>query len=234
MTGPLVLWDVDGTLLRAGGLSGSAFDSAVEAVVGRPVAGHGVRFSGKTDPQIAREILGVLDLADQADGHLPGILAELERTLGAGRDEMRRGGRVLPGVPALLDALRAGGAVQTVLTGNTAANAAVKIDAFGLRPWLDLEVGAFGSDHHDRNRLVPVALRRVEERYGPVDRLRTWVVGDTPFDAQCARAGGVRCLLVATGRGPRGDLEAAGAERVVDDLSDTDAVLEILGVHGRI
>jgi len=229
----LVLWDVDGTLLRAGGLAGSAFDSAVEAVVGRPAGGHGVLFSGKTDPQIAREILAVLDIGDQADGHLPGILAELERTLSAGREEMRAKGRVLPGVTELLDALRDSGAVQTVLTGNTAANASVKIDAFGLRPWLDLEVGAFGSDHADRNALVPVAVRRVEARYGPVDRSRTWVIGDTPFDAMCARAGGVRCLLVATGRGPRGDLEAAGADQVVDDLTDTDAVLGILGLVGR-
>ena len=153
---PLVLWDVDGTLLRAGGLSGSAFDSAVEAVVGRPATGHGVAFSGKTDPQIAREILAVLDLADQADGHLPGIVAELERRLAAGGADMRANGQVLPGVPELLDALQGAGAVQTVLTGNTAANAAVKIDAFGLRPWLDLEVGAFGSDSSDRDLLVPV------------------------------------------------------------------------------
>lgn len=224
----LILWDIDGTLVRAGPLAGAAFAAAVEAVVGRAPGEHGVRMGGKTDPQIAREILAVLDLHDEADAHLPGILAELERLLAAGRDQMRATGRVLPGVTDLLAALAGAGAVQTLLTGNTAANAAVKIDAFGLRPWMDLEVGAYGSDHPDRNTLVPVALARAEARYGPVDRRHAWVIGDTPFDAACARAGGVRCLLVATGTVARPALEGAGADIVVDDLSDTMAVLALL------
>jgi phosphoglycolate phosphatase len=224
----LILWDIDGTLLRGGSVAGTAFAAAVAKVVGRPAADHGVRFGGKTDPQIVREILAVLDLHDQVEEHSASIIAELERGLRDGRDQMLAEGFVLPGVPELLEALRAAGAVQTVLTGNTAANAAVKIDAFSLRPWLDLEVGAFGSDHHDRNQLVPLAVERATSRYGPVDRQHTWVIGDTPFDAACARAGGVRCLLVATGHSPRADLDAAGADRVLDDLRATAEVVELL------
>jgi phosphoglycolate phosphatase-like HAD superfamily hydrolase len=188
-------------------------------------ADHGVSLAGKTDPQIAREILTVLALHDDPERDVPLLLAETERLVAAGRDRIRANGRVLPGVRALLEALHRPGTVQTLLTGNTAANAAVKIDAFGLRPWLDLEVGAFGSDHADRNALVPVALRRVEQRYGPVDRRRAWVIGDTPLDAACARAGGVRCLLVASGFAGRAALDAAGADHVVDDLTDTEAIL---------
>jgi len=63
---------------------------------------------------------------------------------------------------------------------------------------------------------------------GPVDRRRAWVIGDTPLDAACARAGGVRCLLVASGFAPRADLEAAPADHVVDDLTDTEAILSLL------
>ncbi|MDQ1503566.1 MAG: hypothetical protein QOD57_1293, partial [Actinomycetota bacterium] len=92
-----------------------------------------------------------------------------------------------------------------------------------------LDVGAYGSDDADRNALVPVALERVERRYGPVDRAGLWVVGDTPLDAACARAGGAHCLLVANGFAPRADLEAAGADLVVEDLTDTEAVLSLLG-----
>jgi phosphoglycolate phosphatase-like HAD superfamily hydrolase len=185
--------------------------------------------AGKTDPQIAREILPVLDLHDATGTHLAGLVAETERLVAAGRDRIRAGGRILPGVAQLLEALTRPGTVQSVLTGNTAANAAVKLDAFDLRPWLDLDVGAYGSDDADRNALVPVALERVERRYGPVDRSGLWVVGDTPLDAACARAGGAHCLLVANGFAPRPDLEAAGADHVVDDLTDTEAILSLLG-----
>jgi phosphoglycolate phosphatase len=224
----LILWDIDGTLVRAGGVAGRAFAAAVETVTGVDATDHGVAFGGKTDPQIAREILAVLDLHDHADAYLPGILVELEETLAAGRDEMRATGRVLPGVRSALEALGRAGTVQTVLTGNTAVNAACKIDAFELRRWLDLEVGAFGSDNHDRNVLVPVALGRAEQRYGAVERSRVWVIGDTPFDAECARAGGVRSLLVASGHAPRAALDQAGADHVVDDLADTDEILALL------
>jgi phosphoglycolate phosphatase-like HAD superfamily hydrolase len=119
--------------------------------------------------------------------------------------------------------------VQSVLTGNTAANAAVKLAAFDLAGYLDVDVGAFGSDDADRRMLVPVAMERAR-------RLRSfsgsprdvWIVGDTPRDHECAVAGGARSLLVATGRTERADLEACGADAVLDDLSDVGAVLAIL------
>jgi phosphoglycolate phosphatase-like HAD superfamily hydrolase len=227
----VILWDVDGTLVRTGGIGAEAFGTAIETLFGVPAGDHGVSLAGKTDPQIAREILTVLELHDDAEAHLPGLLAETERLVAAGRDRIRERGMILPGVPALLKGLERPGTVQTVLTGNTAANAAVKVGAFGLERWVDLEVGAYGSDHPDRNALVEVALTRVERNYGPVDRSRVWVIGDTPLDAACARAGGVHCLLVASGFAPRAALDAAGADHVVDDLTDTEAVLFLLTTH---
>jgi phosphoglycolate phosphatase len=224
----VILWDVDGTLVRTGGVGVEAFNTAIETLFGVPAGNHCVSLAGKTDPQIAREILTVLDLHDDPDAHLPGLLAEAERLVAASRDRIRERGGILPGVPAVLGGLARAGTVQTVLTGNTAANAAVKLDAFDLRRWLDLEVGAYGSDDPDRNALVSVALARIERRYGPVDRERVWVIGDTPLDAACAQAGGVHCLLVATGFAPRSALDAAGADHVADDLTDTEAVLSLL------
>jgi phosphoglycolate phosphatase-like HAD superfamily hydrolase len=225
----VILWDVDGTLVKTGGVGAEAFSTAIETLFGVPAGNHGVSLAGKTDLQIAREILTVLDLHDDVDARLPGLLAETERLVAAGRDRIRERGRILPGVPALLEALQRSGAVQTVLTGNTMANAAVKLDAFDLPRLLDLEVGAYGSDHADRNALVEVALARVERKGGPVDRAEVWVIGDTPLDAACAQAGGVHCLLVASGFAPRSALDAAGADHVVDDLTDTEAILALLG-----
>jgi len=223
-----ILWDIDGTLVHTAGVGAEAFVTAIESLYGVPAGAHGVSLAGKTDPAIAREILTVLELHDRADVHLPRLLAETERLVAAGRDRIRESGRVMPGVRSLLGALQQRpGTVQTVLTGNTAANAAVKLDAFGLVPFLDLDVGAFGSDDADRNVLVPLALTRLERRYGPVDRQRVWVVGDTPLDAACARAGGVRCLLVATGFAPRPALENAGADAVVEDLADTAGIIAL-------
>jgi phosphoglycolate phosphatase len=227
----LVLWDIDGTLLRGGGVARDVFDEAVTAVLGRHPGDHRVHMGGKTDPQIALEILAyaALEVAEAAE-HLPAVLAALERGLEAAVDEMRRHGFVLPGVPELLGALDADPSVRsTVLTGNTEANAAVKLAAFELTRWVDLEIGAFGSDDPDRTALVPVALERARRLRGLVlDRADVWVVGDTPRDLACARAAGVRCALVATGHSSIEELRATDADAVLEDLSDVDGVVKLL------
>ena len=108
------------------------------------------------------------------------ILGHLEAEMAAALAQSDRPDRVLPGAAALLSRLHADPRVfQTVLTGNIAANARMKLATFGLDRWLDLSVGAFGSDRADRNELVPVARDRVARLRG----LRfadhaVWVVGD--------------------------------------------------------
>jgi phosphoglycolate phosphatase-like HAD superfamily hydrolase len=228
----LVLWDIDGTLMRAGAVAREAFARAVASVLAR--AEHEVELvpmSGKTDPQIAREILLLHALEEsEADGHVPAVIAHLEAELGAAEDMLRENGRVLPGVHDLLEHLADDpDVIQTVLTGNTAANAQAKLDAFGLAAFFDLEIAAFGSDDADRRNLVPVALERARRIRGisiaPDD---VWVIGDTAHDLACARAAGVRCLLVATGRPPLEELLPLDADAVLPDLGDVDAVLGLL------
>jgi phosphoglycolate phosphatase-like HAD superfamily hydrolase len=227
----LVLWDIDGTLVRAGQVAADIFARAVEHSVGRHPGEHGVTMGGKTDPQIALEILAGMGLdAGQGDSHLPLVLGRLEAELACAVDLMREKGRVLPGVPAVLASLHAHRDVaQSVLTGNTAANAATKMAAFGLDRWLDLEIGAYGSDSSDRRTLVPVAVGRAADLRGwSVAAADVWVVGDTPHDLACARSGGARCALVGTGFTPIEELRGLGAEAVLDDLSDVEAVVDLL------
>jgi phosphoglycolate phosphatase-like HAD superfamily hydrolase len=130
----------------------------------------------------------------------------------------------MPGVAELLTRLHdTPDVVSSVLTGNIEPNGRLKVAAFGLDRWLDLDVGAYGSDDHDRNNLVPIALAKLSRRGVDVPAADTWVVGDTPRDLECARAGGARCLLVGTGRFPTGELLALGPDAAVDDLRDVDA-----------
>ena len=227
----LILWDIDGTLIRAGGTTLDAFNRAVERALGRHPGDHGVGFSGGTDPQIAMSILAALDVAEaEAEALVPAILGHLEAELAAIEDVIRERGHALPGVPALLERLAGAPAVhQSVLTGNIAPNAAVKLRAFDLDRWLDLEIGAFGSDHRDRNELVPIAVERLRRiRSVEVEPRDVWVVGDTVRDLACARAGGARAVLVGTGRIPLDELRAAEPDYLFEDLSDVDAMVSLL------
>lgn len=225
----LVLWDIDGTLLRAGPVAAEIFAGAVTAVTGVDATGHGVSMSGKTDPQIAAEILATLGIdGAEARARTPAILDQLVAGLSAQRDRVRHEGWVMPGVPELLAELDARpGVCQSVLTGNVAANARAKTAELGLDRWFDWRVGAFGSDHADRRELVRLARTRAGATLG-TEPDPVWVVGDTPNDLACAHAGGARCALVATGRFDRHELEGLGADAVVDDLADTAAMADLL------
>ena len=230
----LLLWDIDGTLVRVGDLGRDPFQSAIAEALSRALDAdfhRQVRMSGKTDPQIARELLLLAELGDdEADAHLPEVLRLLEQHLLAAEHRMAEGGRVMPGAAAVLERCASlPGVVQSVLTGNLAGNALVKLRAFGLDRFVDLDIGAYGSDHHERDELVPIALSKASAAHrGPFTAEDTWVIGDTPRDLACARAGGARCALVATGGFGRDELEGLGADVVLDDLTDVAAVVEVL------
>jgi phosphoglycolate phosphatase len=136
---------------------------------------------------------------------------------------------VYPGIPELLAALerRRDEAVLGLLTGNIAEGAALKLQSAGIRS--DFRVGAFGSDCERRDGLPPVAVERARAEVGVTFCRRDIVIiGDTPSDVTCGHALGVRAIAVATGNHAAGDLEAAGAEAVFADLSDTERVLDAI------
>ena len=226
-----MLWDIDGTLMRAPGLGVRAFTAALELVTGAGIQrDRKYDFGGKTDPMIALELLHAMDLQDRADDLIPPMLAEVERIYATSGNELRESSIVMPGVVALIDALASAEARQSVVTGNIEFVARRKLAAVDLDARLDLDGGAYGSDHHVRAELVRLAMGRLGKA-GDVDPASTWVIGDTPRDAACARDAGVRCILVATGTYSLDALADLGADAVFADLSDTDQVLSL--VAGR-
>lgn len=226
----LILFDIDGTLLSARGAPRLAFERAMLQVYGStgPIATH--TFSGKTDPQIARELLRLDGMADaEIDRGLPGLwrtyIGELERELRRPDHETL----VYPGVRALLAELdtRAHDTCVGLLTGNIEPGAALKLGTAGLAG--HFRFGAYGSDCERRDGLPPIAVERALSLTGVTFRgADVVVIGDTPADVTCGRALGVRAVAVATGRHDRAALTAAGAAVAFADFSDTKGVLAAL------
>jgi phosphoglycolate phosphatase-like HAD superfamily hydrolase len=224
----LILWDIDGTLIRGGEVAAAVFELALATVTGQ-MPRERVRMSGKTDPQIISEYLKMMGVHDP--DVLPAVLKLAEQELAAAEVLLSQQGSICAGVSEVLERLATYDEVtQTLLTGNIAANARVKLRAFGLDHFIDFEIGAYGSDHAERTSLVPIALERAKRlRSLRIDRYRTWVIGDTPNDAACALAGGVRCLLVATGTYSLEELRLQPVEATLADLSDIDHVMSVIG-----
>jgi phosphoglycolate phosphatase len=222
----LILFDIDGTLV-SGGPAKHAFEAAMAETYGTVGDIGGVSFAGKTDPQIARELLSSVGFEREA---IDSGFAELwERYVG--HLEARLGDRpmqVLPGVHELLDAL-AGleGVGIGLLTGNIVRGAELKLGSAGL--WDCFEVGGFGSDHEERDELPAVAIERARVHWKvSIEAADAIVVGDTPRDVGCGRAGGTQTVAVATGTFPAAELLEAGPDHVLNDFSSTREVVELL------
>ena len=214
----LVLFDIDGTLVR-GGPAKRAFELAMELVFGTagPIDGHD--FSGKTDPQIARELLHAEGLEDEEidAGFEPlwrEYLCELESRL------VGKPMTLLPGIQPLLQHLRGtDGVAMGLLTGNIVDGARMKLDSVGLGAYFP--VGGFGSDSEVREDLTAVAMRRAARVWGTeFPASSVVVVGDTPRDVACGKHGGTRTVAVATGRFDAERLASTGPDRVLEDLGD--------------
>jgi phosphoglycolate phosphatase-like HAD superfamily hydrolase len=225
----LLLFDIDGTLVLTGGAGQDAMAAAVKDVFGFEDALDGVQLAGRTDRAILEDAL-----ASRAgrpvplDGKYDAFRAAYFRHLAREIEVERPRKRALPGVHALLDALAARGeAALGLLTGNFRESAEIKLAHFDL--WRYFSWGAFGSETRDRNALFPVAMREAATRgFAAASPRDVVIIGDTPHDIFVAHAGRALAVGVATGQHSVADLDAAGADVVFEDLSDTGAVLAAL------
>jgi phosphoglycolate phosphatase len=226
----LVLFDIDGTLLTADGAPRRAFHRALLEVYGTagPIATHA--FDGKTDPQIARELLTQAGLPSPAvDRGLPALWASYLRELSMEFARASHRTTVLPGIRILLDALEARGSdlVLGLLTGNIEQGAVLKLGSAGIRT--PFTIGAFGSDCEQRDGLPRVAVDRARDATGiAFTRSDIVIIGDTPSDVTCGSSLGARAIGVGTGRYHADELDAAGAAAVFTDLTDTSAVIDAI------
>jgi phosphoglycolate phosphatase-like HAD superfamily hydrolase len=212
----LLLFDVDGTLLRSHGGSLRAMTKAARQLFGPAFSLEEIDRNGRLDPEIigmALELNEVRATPQQLDAfrhlYVEALRTEVKST------------RILPGVRELLAALRATqGLLLGCVTGNFAEAARMKLQAVGIdTDWF--AANGFGDQAATRSDLVRLAIDRGGSAAGqPIPGRDVIVVGDTPRDVESAKANGCACLAVATGNYTVEALQAAGPDAVLADLTD--------------
>jgi len=220
-----VLFDIDGTLIEPGGAGRRSVTQAFNTVLSIPDAFAGIAMDGKTDIQIIKEGLCVHGLP-AGERIMFSIVSEYVRNLK--KEIKKKTKHLMPGVRELLNALQeTDGCWLGLLTGNIQQGARIKLGAFDLNEYFP--VGAFGDDHEDRNRLLPVAIENLKKSKGiTIDFSDCIVVGDTPLDVQCAKPYGATCIAVATGAQQYDELLQTDADHVLNDLSGAVALFHSL------
>ena len=220
----VIFWDIDGTLLTTARAGIHAWEAAVEAATGKPSDLSHFQTAGLTDVDIARRLA-----ADQ--GLDPAVAPELLGTYEARLAGClsRRAGTVLPNVRAILERLRGRSDVHSaLLTGNTRAGAAAKLQHYGLAEFF--EGGAFADGAEDRATIARAALSQARSILGHLAADRVYVIGDTPHDVSCGKAIGARVVAVATGGYTLDQLRATEPWWLLPSLPEPDVFLPRLGV----
>lgn len=213
----LVLFDVDGTLIRTGGAGVHAFTRTGAAEFHVPDGMRQMQFAGRTDTSLVREFFqrhGIAATPENFRRFFDRYVFWLDHLL------PQHPGAVCPGVRELLAGLQAlpQPPLLGLQTGNIRLGAEIKLRHFGLWGWF--EVGGFGDDSELRGELTRLAVERAARRLGhQLAPEEVVVVGDTPHDVDCARAVGARVLAVATGGATREQLTARSPDWLVDDLT---------------
>ena len=223
----ILLFDIDGTLLLAGGAGRRAMERAFDELHGRPDAISGVDFRGMTDGPLLRRALRTIGRPDD-DRAVAQIIRHYLHHLHSCVNEAAEF-RVMPGVKELLAALAPRARLALGLgTGNVERGARIKLARADLNGYFAF--GGFGSDREQRADLLRVGAERGAQRLGvPLPRCRVVVIGDTPRDIEAANAVGAESVVVATGGHTLEELRRASPTVLFEDLTDPRAQVAIAG-----
>jgi phosphoglycolate phosphatase len=211
----------------------AAYAEAFGKIIGRPLV-QLPQMVGRTEPEIFFEAVALNSAtmpAAETERLLAPFGAQLATSLAARRDLLATQGQLLPGAAEAMAVLAAReGVVQSVLTGSSRPNAALKLRVFGLDRYVDLAIGGFaGSEVYPKGALLQVARRRAEDKYGVsfADKA-TLYIADSPRDVEAAKIGGAKSVAVASGRATSAELREAGADVVLPDLTNTEAIIALI------
>jgi phosphoglycolate phosphatase-like HAD superfamily hydrolase len=230
----LLLFDIDGTLIRSQGAGRTTLKLTLQEMFGTAGPIDDYKMSGKTDHRIITDLLTAAGIPNEVIiAKLPSIyrlMAVKGRQIFPESDM-----EPCPGVPTLLAALvRMDNVLLGLLTGNVSLTSPIKLTAAGIEPHL-FQIGAYGSDAADRNELPAIAMERASRHSGKTfNGQNTIIIGDTPADILCARAGKATAVAVASGWHSAKTLAGHQPDFLLENLADTPRVLDILvnGISG--
>lgn len=237
MTKTLLLFDVDGTLLKTGGAGMRAMRVVAQRLFGEGFRWEGIEVSGHLDPLIFAELAVINGLDDDPTHHQQfrdHYLEQLAFELATDGADVRALGGVHDTLAVLRErADREGDVALGLLTGNYTRAVPIKLGAVGIDPaWF--EVTAFGDEANNRAGLVELAMAKHASVTGrDTNPDRVIVIGDTPRDVTCAHTHGCVAFAVATGPYSVDQLRQAGADVVVADLTDPTPLTERVAQAGR-
>jgi phosphoglycolate phosphatase-like HAD superfamily hydrolase len=232
----VILFDIDGTLIRVGGAGRRGLNRAAYNLYGKRGVFREHSLAGRTDLWNFTEAVRRATGKEPSRREVERLHEEYLRLLpGFVRRAWDSGSyRVIPGIKRLLRRLsRERGVLLGLGTGNMERGARIKLEPSGLNAYFPF--GGFGSDSFHRHALLRKAVQRARRLSGgaPISAKDVTVVGDTPLDVQAGRKAGYRTIGVGTGFAAWEDLSASEPDHLARDFKDADRWMGWFGLKSR-
>ncbi len=222
----LVLFDIDGTLIGGENKSHKfSFSYAFKKVYGIDTNIDIIDHPGKTDQQIIIEVLKKKNLDEK---QIKSKITECMKIMVDYFNKFINNENIflLDGVQELLDELNKNGFIMGLVTGNLEDIARSKLKKVDINQYF--KAGGFGSDDTNRANLIKLAIKRTGSNFLFKFSNNVFLVGDTPRDMKAGKSAGVKTVGVTTGIYSKEQLKDAGADFVVPDLKNKEAILKII------
>jgi phosphoglycolate phosphatase len=212
----LVLFDIDGTLIRrAGPHHRHALVKAIRRVTGLETTTENIDTTGKLDPDIIREMMSRAGASKRLiERSMPGIVDAAQSIYSRSCPDMQR--HVCPGVRSVLARLNRRGVPTGLVTGNLTRIAWRKMLRARLKQYFCF--GAFAEMAETRAGLVRIAIAQARREGWIYGKSRISLIGDHPNDIEAAKINGIQSVAVATGLCGRSELVACRPDVLVPDL----------------
>lgn len=227
MSKKLVLFDIDGTLLRVRGISRQSLIDALREVFGTEGSASTHNFAGKLDSVIIKEVMRTVGLSD----------AEIEKGFQEAKRRyiynfkqhaQREHIEVMTGIYELVEKLAQDERiVLSLLTGNFEESGRHKLALLNLNDYFAF--GAFADDAETRNALPAIAVQRAFEHTGiRFTGKDVVIIGDTEHDVNCAKVLNSKSIAVATGHYTASQLNSLNPDYTFENFADVEATFEAI------
>lgn len=220
----LLLFDIDGTLLKPMGVGKKAFIKSLEQRYGKFKKIPNFAYDGLLDIEIVNrslEMMGVKATIEQKKEIIKDYVLNLKFEIPKNIEEW-----LCPNVPLILEKAIEKNFALSVVTGNVREAAFLKLSSAKLDHFFPS--GAFGDDADERWKLVEISRKKAEKIYNKKFQIEeTFVIGDSLKDIYAARKNRAKAVSVATGQTPYEKLKEANPDYILKNFLDTPFLDEI-------
>lgn len=229
----LVLFDLDGTLVNAGGAGRTSLRKAIKELYGvEPEFDHSL-ISGRTDLDNFSIVYSLIkkgkkptaaEMKKMKAKYLEILPTEVHAVIRCKKYDL------IPGVEKFLKMLAKDKDVILGLgTGNLEEGAKIKLEPSKLASYFT--VGGYGEDGQTREEMLQAAVKRAEKKFKTkLEPDQVYVIGDTHRDICAAKNCGFHSAVLTNGFGDAQKIQRAAAELETKDFNDLTTFCVWLGL----